>query len=328
MFAVIAPALMTGAFADRMMFAPYLVFIALWVHLVYFPFCHWVWGGGFLGAENIVDFAGGIVVHISAGFSALAVVVALPHRKKIEAELDTDPHNIPFVALGTGLLWFGWFGFNAGSALAANEQAAFAAMNTEISASCALFAWMIVEWIHKGKPTLVGACVGAIAGLATITPAAGFVRPWAAMIIGLLAAPFCYGLVEGVKNKLVLDDALDVFAVHGMGGWLGTVSIGIFADETVSGGLVKASGEQFGKQLGAACGTAVYAFVVAFALIKVIQKFMVLLPPQEAIELGLDASIHGERAYKDTSNHGASAGGYARDVANPLKAATKAESQV
>ena len=328
MFAVIAPALMTGAFADRMMFAPYLVFIALWVHLVYFPFCHWVWGGGFLGAENIVDFAGGIVVHISAGFSALAVVVALPHRKKIEAELDTDPHNIPFVALGTGLLWFGWFGFNAGSALAANEQAAFAAINTEISASCALFAWMIVEWIHKGKPTLVGACVGAIAGLATITPAAGFVRPWAAMIIGLLAAPFCYGLVEGVKNKLVLDDALDVFAVHGMGGWLGTVAIGIFADETVSGGLVKASGEQFGKQLGAACGTAVYAFVVAFALIKVIQKFMVLLPPQEAIELGLDASIHGERAYKDTSNHGASAGGYARDVSNPLKAATKAESQV
>ena len=139
------------------------------------------------------------------------------------------------------------------------------------------------------------------------------------MIIGLLAAPFCYGLVEGVKNKLVLDDALDVFAVHGMGGWLGTVAIGIFADETVSGGLVKASGEQFGKQLGAACGTAVYAFVVAFALIKLIQKFMVLLPPQEAIELRLDASIHGERAYKDTSNHGASAGGYARDVANPSR---------
>ena len=324
MFAVIAPALMTGAFADRMMFGPYLLFIALWVHLVYFPFCHWIWGGGFLAEWGVVDFAGGIVVHISAGFSALAVVVALPHRKKIEAELDTDPHNIPFVALGTGLLWFGWFGFNGGSALAADMVAAYGAINTEISASCALFAWMIVEWLHKGKPTLVGACVGAIAGLATITPAAGFVRPWAAMIIGLLAAPFCYALVEGVKNKLVLDDALDVFAVHGMGGFLGTLLIGCFAEESVNPAMgIKASGEQFGKQLAAACGTAVYAFVVAYVMIKVIGKFMQLVPDQIALESGLDVSIHGERAYKDTSNSGG-----ARNVANPLKIATKADSQV
>ena len=170
MFAVIAPALMTGAFADRMMFTPYLIFIAGWVHLVYFPFCHSVWGGGFLAEWGVADFAGGIVVHISAGFSALAAVMAMPHRKKIEAELDTDPHNIPFVALGTAMLWFGWFGFNAGSSLKANTLAAYGAINTEISASCALFSWMIVEWLHKGKPTLVGACVGAIAGLATITP--------------------------------------------------------------------------------------------------------------------------------------------------------------
>ena len=245
MFAVIAPALMTGAFADRMMFTPYLISSPAGVHLVYFPFCHSVWGGGFLAEWGVWDFAGGIVVHISAGFSALAAVMAMPHRKKIEAELDTDPHNIPFVALGTAMLWFGWFGFNAGSALNASTLAAYGAINTEISASCALFSWMIVEWLHKGKPTLVGACVGAIAGLATITPAAGFVRPWAAMIIGLLSAPWCYGLVELVKDKLVIDDALDVFAVHGMGGFLGTLCIGIFADENVGG--VKASGELFGK---------------------------------------------------------------------------------
>lgn len=302
MFAVIAPALMTGAFADRMMFTPYLIFIAGWVHLVYFPFCHSVWGGGFLAEWGVADFAGGIVVHISAGFSALAAVMAMPHRKKIEAELDTDPHNIPFVALGTAMLWFGWFGFNAGSSLEANTLAAYGAINTEISASCALFSWMIVEWLHKGKPTLVGACVGAIAGLATITPAAGFVRPWAAMIIGLLSAPWCYGLVEIVKDKLVIDDALDVFAVHGMGGFLGTLCIGIFADENVN--EVKASGELFGKQFAAAVGTAVYAYAVGFALVKVIEKFMKIIPPQHALELGLDASIHGERAYKDTSQNG------------------------
>jgi len=303
MFAVIAPALMTGAFADRMMFGPYLVFITAWVHLVYFPFCHSVWGGGFLFEWGVWDFAGGIVVHISAGFSALAAVMAMPHRKKIEVELDTDPHNIPFVALGTGMLWFGWFGFNAGSALEANGLAGIGAINTEISASTALFTWMVIEWLHKGKPTLVGACVGAIAGLATITPAAGFVRPWAAMIIGLLSAPWCYGLVELVKDKLVIDDALDVFAVHGMGGFLGTLCIGIFADENIAGGP-NASGELFGKQFAAAVGTAVYAYVVGFALVKIIGKFMQILPPTHALELGLDASIHGERAYKDTSTNG------------------------
>lgn len=324
-FAIITPALMVGSFVERMKFSSVMWYCVLWMFAVYFPACHMVWGpNGAMAAAGVLDFAGGIVVHISAGFSALAVVVALPHRKKIEAELDTDPHNIPFVALGTGLLWFGWFGFNGGSALAADMVAAYGAINTEISASCALFAWMIVEWLHKGKPTLVGACVGAIAGLATITPAAGFVRPWAAMIIGFLAAPFCYALVEGVKHKLVLDDALDVFAVHGMGGFLGTLLIGCFAEESVNPVMgIKASGEQFGKQLAAACFTAVYAFVVAYVMIKVIGKFMQLVPDQVALESGLDVSIHGERAYKDTSNSGG-----ARNVANPLKIATKADSQV
>ena len=231
MFAVITPALMTGAFADRVMFKPYLLFIFLWIHLVYYPFCHWIWGGGWMMDEGVWDFAGGIVVHCTAGFGALAVVMALPHRKKLEPELDTDPHNIPFVALGTALLWFGWFGFNGGSALGANQQAGYALINTEISASCALFVWLMIEWVHKGKPTLVGACVGAIAGLATVTPAAGFVYPWAAMVIGCLAAPWCYFLIEVVKNKFDLDDALDVFAVHGMGGYLGTLLIGVLADD-------------------------------------------------------------------------------------------------
>lgn len=317
MFAVITPALMTGAFADRVMFKPYLLFILLWIHLVYYPFCHWIWGNGWMADEEVRDFAGGIVVHCTAGFGALAVVMALPHRKKLEPELDTDPHNIPFVALGTALLWFGWFGFNGGSALGANQQAGYALINTEISASCALFTWLMIEWAHKGKPTLVGACVGAIAGLATVTPAAGFVYPWAAMVIGILAAPWCYFLIEVVKNKFDLDDALDVFAVHGMGGYLGTLLIGILADGRVCGDFVDASAKQFGKQLWGATFCAVYAFVVSFALIKIINLFMPVLPPQSALSEGLDTSIHGEKAYsgKDTSNNGT-------EYANPLKAAS------
>ena len=314
MFAVITPALMTGAFADRVMFKPYLLFIFLWIHLVYYPFCHWIWGAGWMADEGVWDFAGGIVVHCTAGFGALAVVMALPHRKKLEPELDTDPHNIPFVALGTALLWFGWFGFNGGSALGANQQAGYALINTEISASCALFVWLMIEWVHKGKPTLVGACVGAIAGLATVTPAAGFVYPWAAMVIGCLAAPWCYFLIEVVKNKFDLDDALDVFAVHGMGGYLGTLLIGVLADDRVSGGGPNASGEQFFKQLWGATFCAVYAFVVSFGLIKAINLVMPVLPPSSHLSEGLDTSIHGEKAYKENSQNGT-------EYTNPLKAA-------
>uniref|UniRef100_A0A7S0SAD7 Ammonium transporter n=1 Tax=Mantoniella antarctica TaxID=81844 RepID=A0A7S0SAD7_9CHLO len=324
MFAVISPALMTGAFADRMLFGPYLLYIFLWIHLVYFPFCHWVWGpDGWIAGHGVVDFAGGIVIHITAGFSALATCIALPHRRKLVVDLDTDPHNIPFVALGTGLLWFGWFGFNAGSALGANSVAAYAAINSEVSASCALFTWMVIEWMHKGKPTLVGACVGAIAGLATITPAAGFVKPWAAMVIGVVCAPFCYSLVEGIKNRLQIDDALDVFAVHGMGGYLGTVMLGIFADKDVNG--IQGSGEQFGKQLLAATGCAVYSFVVGYALIKFIGLFMEVVPEKTVISTGLDLSMHGEKAYSEGSMHNSMHGGVGfkpRQVANPLKAPT------
>merc|ERR1712224_1128012 len=225
---------------------------------------------------GVVDFAGGIVVHITAGFSALALVAALPSREQAEGvPVDTEPHNVPFVALGTGLLWFGWFGFNAGSALGANSVAVYAAVNSEISASAALTVWMMIEWKQEGQPSLVGACVGAIAGLATITPAAGFVKPWAALVLGCCSAPFCYGCVK-FANRLGMDDALDVWGVHGMGGFLGTVAIGILADPEVNG--VQASSEQFIKQLGAASLTAFYAFAMGYALTKFLGTFMRLVP--------------------------------------------------
>jgi len=297
MFAVITPALMTGAFADRLRFLPFLVLVTIWMHVVYFPFCHWVWGPeGWLGTWGVVDFAGGIVVHITAGFSALALVVALPSREKVEgAPVDVDPHNVPFVALGTGLLWFGWFGFNAGSALGATPVAAYAAVNSEISASAALMVWIFIEWKLEGQPTLVGACVGAIAGLATITPAAGFVKPWAALIIGCCSSPFCYFCIK-LANRLGLDDALDVWGVHGMGGYLGTLTIGVFADPEVNG--VAASPEQFAKQFAAASGAALYSFLVAFVLVKIIGRFSRLMPNPEEIEEGLDRSFHKNAAYK------------------------------
>lgn len=298
MFAVITPALMTGAFADRLRFTPWLIIVFVWIHVVYFPFCHAVWGpDGWLGAWGVVDFAGGIVVHVTAGFSALALVVALPSREKIEdSPVDTDPHNVPFVALGTGLLWFGWFGFNAGSALGATSVAAYAAVNSEISASAALMVWMLIEWKQEGRPTLVGACVGAIAGLATITPAAGFVKPWAALIIGCCSAPFCFGCVK-LANRLGLDDALDVWGVHGMGGFLGTVAIGILADPEVNG--VEASPEQFMKQLFAAILAAVYSFIVGYVLIKGTGFWTRILPTQEELADGLDISFHKDAAYKN-----------------------------
>ena len=299
MFAVIAPSLMTGAFADRVRFVPYLIFILVWVHLVYFPFCHWVWGGGWMAKQGVKDFAGGIVVHITAGFSALATVVALPNRRKLEGEdVDTNPHNIPFVALGTGLLWFGWFGFNGGSALAADHTAALAAMNSEISASAALFFWLMLEWKMEGKPTLVGACVGAIAGLATITPCAAYVKPWAALTIGTLCVPWCYACIELTK-KYNLDDALDVWAVHGMGGFFGTLCVGIFSSAAMTKNNFEAGGKLFGKQLLAAVGCAAYSFVMGYAIIKVLEKFMDVVPREGDRRIGLDVSMHGAKAYSE-----------------------------
>merc|ERR1711939_148352 len=219
--------------------------------------------------------AGGLVVHVTAGFSALATVMALPSREKLEGQpVDTTPHNVPYVALGTALLWFGWFGFNGGSALGSDSVAAYALINTEISASVALLVWMFIEWKLEGKPSLVGVCVGAIAGLATITPAAGFVKPWAAVVIGTASAIFCYACVYGL-TKMGYDDALDVWGVHGVAGdW-----------------------NQFKKQLAAALLCAVYSFVVAFALMKGLMVVMDVVPDVEMVRSGLDYSMHGMLAH-------------------------------
>lgn len=217
MFAVITPALMTGAFAERFRFKAYVIFIGLWLLLVYAPLCHWMWGGGWMAQWGVFDFAGGVVVHVSAGFSSLATLLVVGKRPD---HVDNTPHNVPFVALGTGLLWFGWFGFNGGSALSVKGNAVMAAVNTEISASVALFGWIVIEWLHHGRPSLVGLCVGAIAGLATVTPAAGFIQPWGALVLGVLATITCYACCQLIE-KLGFDDALDVWAVHGIGGFIG-----------------------------------------------------------------------------------------------------------
>ncbi|CAK9028149.1 unnamed protein product [Durusdinium trenchii] len=281
MFAVITPALMTGAFADRFRFKPYLIFIAVWLVLVYAPWCHWVWGGGWLAQWGVWDFAGGIVVHVTAGFSALASLIVVGKREVSEEEAEDHdrPHNVPFVALGTALLWFGWFGFNAGSALATSGTAVGAAVNSEIAASVALFLWLIIDWIHRGRPGLVGLCVGSIAGLATVTPAAGFIQPWGAFILGCAAATLCYACCE-LRKKLGFDDALDVWGVHGMGGFIGTVLLGVLADpeecadvelappSCVNPGTATASMEQLGKQTCAALLAAVYSVLVTLVILK------------------------------------------------------------
>jgi Amt family ammonium transporter len=310
MFAVITPALMTGCFADRFRFGPYMVFVTLWMVLVYAPFCHWVWGGGWMSEWGVWDFAGGIVVHVTAGFSALASLVVVGRRAVPEGMRREDmdvPHNIPMVATGTAILWFGWFGFNGGSALASDGIAVAAAVNTEIAGSVACFVWMLVDWIINKKPTLVGKCVGAIAGLATVTPAAGFIQPWGAFVIGVVAALACYGLCE-LRKKLRVDDALDVWGVHGMGGLMGTCLLGLLADPSECGeggaqpswcvnpGTVTRSGEQFGKQVAAAFLCAAYSFVVTVVLLKVIGLVHPIVPTSEEQE-NLDKAMHGEQAH-------------------------------
>jgi Amt family ammonium transporter len=297
MFAIITPALITGAFADRVSFKSYLKFLVLWSILVYIPLAHWIWGGGFLAQMGVVDFAGGIVVHVSAGIAALASVFFVGKRVIAPGE-KTAPHNIAFVALGTGLLWFGWFGFNGGSALAANGVAATAFVNTDIAGSMAMITWLLISWIHEKKPTMVGVLTGAVAGLATITPAAGYVRPWSAVIIGILASIVCYIAVQ-VRIKLDWDDALDVWGVHGVGGILGSILVGVFAESIVNGtsGLVQGNIHQFLVQVFAVVFTGVYAFVVTFAILKVINFFDTVRVPEKVEIMGLDSAIHGETAY-------------------------------
>jgi Amt family ammonium transporter len=300
MFAVITVALITGAVVERIKFSSLLVFSALWLTLVYCPVAHWVWGdGGWLLKLGTLDFAGGTVVHINAGVSALALVLLLGKRRGFP-EQAMEPGNIPLVVLGAGLLWFGWFGFNAGSALTAGGLASNAFVTTNISAATAAFTWMVISWLHR-RPTVLGTVTGAIAGLATITPAAGFVTPLAAIPIGIVAAVVCYYIMLLLKIKLGFDDSLDVFAVHGVGGILGMLATGVFATVAVNAsgadGLLYGGGTQLLKQLVGVVAVGAFAFAGTWLLGKLVNVIIGLRVGETEEILGLDISQHGERAY-------------------------------
>jgi Amt family ammonium transporter len=300
MFAIITVALITGAVVERMKFGALLIFSLLWLTVVYCPVAHWVWGsGGWLAKLGVLDFAGGSVVHLNAGVSALALVMLLGRRRGFPAN-PMEPNNIPMVALGAGLLWFGWFGFNAGSALTAGSLAASAFVTTNTAAAAAAFTWMMVSWLHR-RPTILGTVTGAVAGLATITPAAGFVTPLAAIPIGIAAAIAGYYSMVLFKTKLGFDDSLDVFAVHGVGGLLGMLSVGIFASLAVNSsgadGLIYGGGMQVLKQLAGIVAVGGYAFAVTWILGKLVDVTIGLRVGHSEETVGLDLSQHGERAY-------------------------------
>jgi len=283
---------------ERMKFSAMMIFAVLWLTLVYGPVCHWVWGsGGWLAKLGALDFAGGTVVHINAGVSALALVLLLGKRKGFPAE-SMEPNNIPFVALGAGLLWFGWFGFNAGSSLSANGLAANAFTATNISAAAAGLTWMALSWLHQ-RPSLLGTVTGAVAGLVAITPAAGFVTPLAGIPIGIAVSVICYYSIVLVKKKLGFDDSLDVFAVHGMGGIWGALATGIFASSAVGGkaGFIEGNFQQVLVQIAAIVVVAAFAFTMTWVLGKLIDKTIGLRVGQVEENIGLDISQHGERAY-------------------------------
>ena len=302
MFAMITPALITGAVVGRMRFKALFAFIALWSFLVYYPMAHMVWGeGGFLAAIGSVDFAGGNVVHISSGVSALVLATYLGRRKGYE-KTSYRIHNIPFVVLGASLLWFGWFGFNAGSALAADGLAAHAFMTSAISSAAALVSWMLIDVIKDGKPTLVGASTGLVVGLVAITPGAGFVPIWSSYIIGALVSPICYFTMNFIKHKLKIDDALDAFGCHGIGGVWGGIATGLFAKTSINSvarwdGLVFGSVHLFVAQVLSIIITAAVAVVGTLICIGIIRIFTPLRVDQKAEALGLDISQHGENAY-------------------------------
>ncbi len=295
MFAIITPALITGAFTNRITFKAYLLFLVVWQVFVYYPFVHMFWGGGLLAVWGAHDFAGGIVVHASAGFAALASVLYVGKRRYPDA-----PHNIPFIALGTGLLWFGWYGFNAGSELKVDNVTAIAFLNTDLAASFAAVTWLFIEWRSAKKPHFVGLLTGAVAGLATITPAAGFVPIYAAVIIGIAAGVVCYYAIQ-LKNRLKWDDALDVWGVHGVGGLLGIILLGVFASTAVNPagatGLIHGSATFFGKQVVAGLGCSLYAFAFTYGMLTVINRITPVRVSDVAAEAGLDEHMHGESAY-------------------------------
>ena len=301
MFAVITPALITGAFAERMKFSTYAIFTLLWATLVYDPVCHWVWGtGGWLKELGVMDFAGGFVVHMTSGFSALVCALYMGSRRGYGKE-PMPPHNLPLTIIGAGLLWFGWFGFNAGSALGANALAATTFVVTNVAAASAALTWMAIEWKVIGKPTMLGGATGAVAGLATITPASGFVSPLSAILIGIITAAICYSAVAVIKLKFSYDDSLDAFGVHGIGGAVGVIATGLFAQKILNpagaNGLFFGNVSQLGIQAFGAFVVIVYSVGLTFGLLKILDALMGLRVSDEEEVVGLDITQHEESAY-------------------------------
>jgi len=301
-FAIITPALIVGAFAERMRFSAMLLFSGLWLTLVYAPITHWVWGGGWLGEMGLLDFAGGTVVHITAGVGALVAALVLGNRKGFPRQA-MPPHNLTMTVTGAGMLWVGWFGFNGGSALAANGDAGMAMLVTHISAAVGSLAWMMMEWTKHGKPSVLGIVTGMVAGLGTITPASGFVGPAGALIIGLSAGVICYYATQAIKQRFKIDDSLDVFPVHGVGGMLGTLLAGVFASDAL--GIFSGQGynegmnmaSQVSVQLVGIIATFTYTAIVSYILLKLVDKLLVLRVDEEEEVRGLDLVEHDERGY-------------------------------
>ena len=294
-FATVTMAIVTSGFAERIKFSSYLIFAALWTTIVYDPLAHWVWGGGWTAQFGAIDFAGGTVVHISSGFAALALALVIGKRVGY-GKYGMEPANIPWSILGAALLWFGWFGFNSGSAVDANGLASLAFVTTNAAAAAAAVAWMLVSWAHGGKPSSLGFISGAVAGLVAITPAAGFVTPMAAIVIGAIAGMLCYSIML-FRQKKEVDESLDAWAVHGMGGLWGALATGIFAVAAVNGksGLIEGNVSQFISQVVGAGAAVIYAFVVTYVLAIVIDKTIGLRVTEEEEYVGLDISQHGER---------------------------------
>ena len=298
-FAIITPALIVGAFVERIKFSAVILFCVIWIVVVYAPVCHWVWGGGWLADKNVMDFAGGLVVHATAGVSALVLAAMLGARKGYPDELS-PPHRPAMTMMGACMLWVGWFGFNAGSALAANEGAGMAMLVTHVSAATASLTWMTIEWIKFGKPSLVGIVTGMVAGLATITPASGFVGPLGALVYGISAGIVCYYGVTLVKRSLKIDDSLDVFAVHGVGGILGILLVAVFASPDLGGmGYAKGMtmGTQFVVQMTGTAATVIWSIIGTIVIIKIVSALVGLRVDDEFETDGLDLSEHGERGY-------------------------------
>jgi Amt family ammonium transporter len=301
-FAVITVALVAGSVADRLRFSAYLVFCALWLMLVYVPIAHWVWGGGFLGSYGLIDFAGGTVVHLNAGVAGLTAAYLVGTRRGYGHE-NLAPHDLSLAVIGTGLLWVGWFGFNGGSALGANSRAVMAIVATHLAASAGAITWMTLEWWTRGKPSVLGMISGAVAGLGTITPASGFVMPMQAVVIGIIAGGICFWACTSLKLRFGYDDSLDVFGVHGIGGMTGTLLAGVFAVAALSAGpdlpkgvagLLEGNPQQLLAQIVGIVVTIVWAGVLTFVILKLVEFFVPLRVKQEDEVMGLDVSQHGE----------------------------------